>query len=221
MRSAGTRRVLLPYPEAYLHGDLSVFPLNQLLQSLAVSEGSATVAFPLRARAPADSAQAVAQQPNHPHRLDRIGLAAFVTISRGTFVAARFGTHEGMAALARLALCRQGYFEVETGRLLEHTQIEPLPVDAVLLRVSVSIDEAVQRLSPISSLDVPLYPGKNLPAELIPYFTGDEAVSARRILIASEREFGDLVHGLASAAQQRHLLLPVTSPSVWSEVRNG
>ena len=217
MQSRATRRVLLPYPEPYLHGDLAIFPLNQLLQSLAVSDKSVTVEFPLRAKAPANSAQAVAQNATHPHRLDRLGLAGFVTISRGSFVAARFGSHEGMAAVARLALCREGYFEIESSRLLEHTQNAPLPVDAVLLRVSVSIDEAVQRLAPIAGLDAPLYPGREVPPDLAGHFVSGDPVSARRILIASEREFGDLVLSLSAAARQKQVLCPVVSLSNWSE----
>ena len=204
-RAVMRRRHGEPLAAGRLEGNLARFPVATLLQSLAVAGRDASVRFPERR-----GEQRTSIQLPDPS-LAKLGVWAWISLAKGRFVDACFGSLRGASALARLLLCNSGQFETRFDDAIEPLPNGPgLPIDGLLLRLLVEIDEAREVIAAVARLDEPLRLGPCPSAEVASWFAMTE-VTPEQILIRSTRPFADTT-ALLVAAHRRGEILSVETP---------
>jgi DNA-binding response OmpR family regulator len=183
-------------PSGVLEGDLARVHLPVLLQTLALFDRTATVRFPERRAKPANSDL---ERGDAEPALRRLGLWAWVLMANGRFHGARFGPHRDSDALARLLLCRSGRFETELDQAIEPIAGEGSPIDGLVLRLLVDLDEATARLTPLGGFDALVRPAPGARPELQVCFAPGKAATPRQILIRSSLKIGAAAAVLAAA----------------------
>lgn len=184
-------------PNGLLEGDLQQFPLPLVLQTVSLMGRVATVRFPERRLRPEDD-----PVTGSPEALDlrRQGLWAWILVSGGRLHGARLGPHHDREALVRLLLCRGGRFETDFDRPIVPVTGEGLPVDGILLRLLVEIDEARAVLEPAVGLDRTLRPAAGAGPELAEWLAGGLA-TPRQMLIRSRRPLAETATAVAQACR--------------------
>lgn len=183
-------------PSGVLEGDLARVQLPVLLQTLGLFDRTATVRFPERR---AKSGSSDLERGDLEPGLRRLGIWAWILVSRGRFYGARFGQFADRDALARLLLCRAGRFETELDQAIAPVVGEGLPIDSLILHLLVDLDEAAARLAPLGGLDVPVRRGSGGNPELLGWLAAGATATPRQILIRSALAVGEAAAALAAA----------------------
>lgn len=180
-------------PSGVLEGDLARVQLPVLLQTLALFDRPATVRFPERRSKPSVSdLEGSATEP----ALRRLGLWAWILMARGRFFSARFGPHRDRQALSRLLLCRSGRFETELDQAIEPVVGEGQPIDGLVLRLLVELDEATAKLASLGGLDAPMRVAPGANPGLLGWIAPGAVATPRQVLIRSTLAIGEAAAAL-------------------------
>jgi len=182
-------------PSGVLEGDLSRVQLPVLLQTLALFDRLATVRFPERRSKPSGSDL---EGSNTEPALRRLGLWAWILMARGRFFSARFGPHRDRQALSRLLLCRSGRFETELDQAIEPVVGEGQPIDGLVLRLLVELDEATAKLTMLGGLDAAMRVAPGTYPGLLGWIAPGAIATPRQVLIRSTLAIGEAAAALAA-----------------------